>query len=200
VERGLKTEQRIGPKAYLRPGAAFAGGTLARDIDYLSKLSEKNGLPSVLLNSVKRSNDLHKGWIERTCLAAFKNLRGKKFAFLGLTYKPGTDTLRRSPAIELARTLTIKGASVSAFDPAVKSLDKKIASFISLKSGIKEAVLDCDAVVIMTEWKEFRELKNDEINIIAKRVVIDPNGFLENIFSVRGVRYISVGRAAKEIK
>ena len=108
VERGLKTESRIGPKAYLKPGVAFSGGTLARDINFLMKLSDKHKLPSYLIKAVNDSNAFHKKWIERKCSQFLGSLKKKTIAILGLTYKPGTDTLRRSLAVELANHCALK--------------------------------------------------------------------------------------------
>ncbi|EQD40130.1 UDP-glucose 6-dehydrogenase, partial [mine drainage metagenome] len=122
VERGLKTEQRIGPKAYLSPGVAFAGGTLARDIEFLKVVSQEHQLSIPLLESVKTSNDQHKGWVRHKLKALFPNLNGVVIVVWGLTYKPGTDTLRRSLAVELCDWLIEQGAKVRVHDPAVKEL------------------------------------------------------------------------------
>ena len=96
LTRGLKTEERIGPKAYLNPGNAFSGGTLARDVRFLQNMGKKNLLPLYLINSVLESNDFHKTWIQRKCKETLGDLNGKHITVLGLTYKPGTNTLRRS--------------------------------------------------------------------------------------------------------
>jgi UDPglucose 6-dehydrogenase len=125
VERGLKSESRIGPKAYLGPGGAFAGGTLARDIAFLTDLGQQNGLPMHLVPAVRASNDAHKHWPRRRLVDLLGDLRGKTIAVWGLTYKAGTDTLRRSSAIELCQWLREQGASVQAHDPAVKQLPEQ---------------------------------------------------------------------------
>lgn len=122
VERGLKTESRIGPKAYLSPGGPFAGGTLARDVEFLSDLSARNEFPASLINAIKRSNLEHKSWELRTLLNACGTIRGKKVAILGLTYKADTNTLRRSRALELAAELCGMGAQLVLWDPRVTEL------------------------------------------------------------------------------
>ena len=96
VERALKSESRIGPGAYLKPGAAFAGGTLARDIQFLTDIGEKLNIPTHLLSAVQASNNEHKNWAKRKLKSMLGSLSGKTISVLGLTYKPGTDTLRRS--------------------------------------------------------------------------------------------------------
>ena len=122
VERGLKSEQRIGPGAYLSPGGAFAGGTLARDIMILSSLARDHKVPVALVPAVRESNASHQSWPLRKLRERLGKLAGRRIALLGLTYKPGTDTLRRSAAVELALALRAEGASVAAFDPAVRAL------------------------------------------------------------------------------
>src|SRR5260221_3087317 len=101
VERGLKSEPRIGPGAYLSPGGPFAGGTLARDVVALTKIAQEKGEPIVLVPAIKLSNDQHRLWAIQKLQEELGELGGKSVAILGLTYKPGTDTLRRSLAIEL---------------------------------------------------------------------------------------------------
>ena len=109
VERGLKTEKRIGPQAYLGPGAAFAGGTLARDVVFLKALGQAAGRATPLMDGVESSNREHRGWARRRLLSLLGPLGGRTIAVWGLTYKPGTDTLRRSTAVELCRWLVRAG-------------------------------------------------------------------------------------------
>src|SRR5580704_7433678 len=120
VERGLKSEARIGPKAYLSPGGPFAGGTLARDVMTLDHLASSFGEELFLIPAIKKSNDQHKQWAIRKLREELGSLTGKRIAVLGLTYKPNTDTLRRSLAIELCRLLQTEGVEVRAFDPVAE--------------------------------------------------------------------------------
>jgi UDPglucose 6-dehydrogenase len=192
VERGLKTDIRIGTRAYLSPGAAFAGGTLARDITFLSTIES---LP--LITSVKRSNDLHKTWVLDHIHAELGRMKGRKVCVWGLTYKPGTDTLRRSSAIELCEVLAWEGVLLTAYDPAVKRLSPELSSIIALKKTAREAAADADAVVVATEWPEIREAAK---SALPQRpiVVIDPNRFLTaELADHADLRYFSVGKAAR---
>jgi UDPglucose 6-dehydrogenase len=100
VEQGLKSEVRIGKKAYLRPGSAFDGGTLARDLTYLVEKEIEYNLSSIFFSSILQSNESHKSWVVNKISEVFLSLKDKKIGILGLTYKPGTNTLRRSTAIE----------------------------------------------------------------------------------------------------
>lgn len=195
VERGLKTEERIGPKAYLTPGNAFSGGTLARDIRFLQKLGENHHLPVPLINSVLKSNDFHKTWVKRKCKDALGILKGKRISVLGLTYKAGTDTLRRSFSVELCKWLHDEGATVTAFDPAIHELPPELMNTLSLSSGIVHAVKNADCLIIATEWPVFQEIPMENLMHMRTKILIDPNGFLErNLGTAQNIRYLSVGR------
>ena len=196
VSLGLKSEPRIGPKAYLGPGGPFAGGTLARDVVTLTKLAEANGEKISVIPAIKQSNDLHRGWAFRRLQSRLGDLRGKKIAVLGLTYTTNTDTLRRSAAVELCQKLLEAGASVNAFDPAVKNLPDELSK-IQLASEIVGALNGAEAVAVCTEWPQFRQA--DWAKIIPqmrKPVFVDANRFLEKeLKSIAGVEHLSVGRA-----
>src|ERR1700730_3127184 len=198
VERGLKSEPRIGPGAYLSPGGPFAGGTLARDVVALTKIGQKQGEPLVLVPAIKLSNDQHKFWAIQKLREELGELSGKQVAILGLTYKPQTDTLRRSLAIELCRELLEAGANVRAYDPIVEKLPDDLAN-ITLSRKLEEVVADCDAVVVCTEWPEIREA--DWSAILAKTkdlLVVDANGFLATTMGNRTeVTYRQVGKPKK---
>jgi len=196
VERGLKSEARIGPKAYLGPGGAFAGGTLARDIVFLSELGQTHGVATHLLSSVKASNDAHRQWPLRRLLRLLGGVSGKKIAVWGLTYKPGTDTLRRSSAIELCQDLVAQGASVRAFDPAVKRLPLDLADRMVLSDTPLSAVEGASALVVATPWPEYREVAASEVfSRMTRTLVLDANRFLgETLGKHSEVEYLSVGR------
>jgi UDPglucose 6-dehydrogenase len=195
VERGLKTEERIGKKAYVGPGTAFAGGTLARDINFLIDLGKTHNQKTFLFKAVKESNDYHKDWIKRKSIEYLKELKGKTVAVLGLTYKAGTDTLRRSLSIELCHWLYEEGANIKAFDPKITHLPDELKEIISLQNCIKDTLSNVDCIIIATEWPLFRELDRETIESMSKSIVIDANGFLEKLFQCyKGMNYIAVGR------
>ena len=196
VSVGLKSEPRIGPKAYLGPGGPFAGGTLARDVVTLTKLAETNGEKISVIPAIKQSNDLHRGWAFQRLQSRLGDLRGKKISILGLTYTTNTDTLRRSAAIELCEQLLKAGAKVSAFDPAVKNLPLELKA-VSLAADVSSALNGADATAICTEWPQFRQA--DWAKIVPQMrqpVFVDANRFLEKeLKTVAGVEHLSVGRA-----
>lgn len=197
VSAGLKSDVRIGPKAYLAPGGPFAGGTLARDVVTLTNLAEAKNERVSVLPAIKQSNDAHRNWAFRRLQSRLGDLKNKTVAVLGLTYTPNTDTLRRSVAVELCRQLLEAGAKVVAFDPAVNSLPPEL-QFLSLAKDVPSGLNSADAAVICTEWPQFRQA--DWARIIPQmrgRVIIDPNRFLENeLKNIAGVEHLSVGRAA----
>ncbi len=196
VSVGLKSEPRIGPRAYLGAGGPFAGGTLARDVVTLSRLGEEFGEPLAVIPAIKRSNDWHRGWIFRRLQTRFGELRGRTFALLGLTYTPNTDTLRRSAAVELCLQLLAVGARVQAHDPALRELPPELAA-VQL-TALPAALDGADAVVIGTEWPEFRgALWRELLPRLRQPVVVDPNRFLEKeLLACGAVEHLSVGRPA----
>ncbi len=198
VERALKSEARIGPKAYLSPGPAFAGGTLARDVVFLSQLGVAHGVPTRLLSSVKSSNDAHRQWPQRRIEQLLPDLSGRTVAVWGLTYKPGTDTLRRSASIELCRWLNERGATVRAHDPAVRSLPASLAARIELADSAPGAVQGASALVVATPWPDYKEILPCELKArMARALVLDPGRFLfDTLGRDEGIEYVSVGTAS----
>jgi UDPglucose 6-dehydrogenase len=195
VEKGLKTDARIGPGAYLTAGNPFAGGTLARDINYLLSLGQTKQIPTHLFSGVLQSNNSHKLWARRKLSEVLGNLANRNVAILGLTYKPGTNTLRRSESVAACRWLNEQGAFVSAYDPAVKSLPEDLAGFILLASSATEALRGAHAVVIATEWPEFRAITCDDfLRHMALPEVFDPGRFLDSsLRNDKRIHYLSVG-------
>jgi UDPglucose 6-dehydrogenase len=195
VSAGLKSDVRIGSKAYLGPGGPFAGGTLARDVVTLAKLGEAKGEAINLIPAIKRSNDLHRGWAFRRLQIRLGDLRGKTIAVLGLVYTPNTDTLRRSAAVELCQQLLAAGAGVQSFDPAVKSLPAELAA-VALSPDLPSVVRSADAAVVCTEWSQFRHAPWAElIARMRQPVIVDANRFLEaQLQPLPGVEHLSVGQ------
>lgn len=191
VERGLKTESRIGPKAYLAPGGAFAGGTLARDVAFLTTIGARHDLALPLLAGVRPSNEAHKKWALRRLTERLGTLAGKTVAVWGLTYKPGTDTLRRSASVELCRDLANAGAKVVAWDPAVRDVGDLP---ITLATSAAAALFGASALVIATEWPELAQVDLATcLPAMHKRLVLDANRFLAKQFGAHDAEYYAVG-------
>ena len=197
VETGLKSETRIGPAAYLSPGAAFAGGTLARDIEFLKYIGSLNNLVNPLISAVRKSNDEHKKWIQRRLFAVLGGLKGKRVAVWGLTYKPGTNTLRRSLSVEMCNWLQEQGAEIAVHDPSKCELpDNWLGEVVRSKTPL-EALEGACALVIATQWPEYREINVSDVeNIVGQLAVFDSNRFLSDFNKSPVISYYSVGVGA----
>ena len=197
VETGLKSETRIGPAAYLSPGAAFAGGTLARDIEFLKDIGSSNNLVNPLISAVRKSNDEHKKWIQRRLFAVLGGLKGKRVAVWGLTYKPGTNTLRRSLSVEMCNWLQEQGAEIAVHDPSKCELpDNWLGEVVRSKTPL-EALEGACALVIATQWPEYREINVSDVeNIAGQLAVFDSNRFLSDFNKSSVISYYSVGVGA----
>jgi UDPglucose 6-dehydrogenase len=195
VERGLKSEPRIGPKAYLRPGAAIAGGTLARDVVFLEGLGADGAVETPLLGSIIPSNRVHTHWPERALERLVGDVRGATVAVWGLAYTAGTDTLRRSASLELCRVLAAQGAVVRAFDPAVSRLPGPDAGTTELARSPVDALRGARALVVMTPWPEFLAVAADVlVGAMSEAVVVDPAGTVsETLGRDSRIRYVKVG-------
>jgi UDPglucose 6-dehydrogenase len=197
VERGLKSERRIGPHAYLSPGAAFAGGTLARDVVFLRDLGRWLECQTPLMDGVDESNRSHRGWAGQRLAREFPSLSGQTVAVWGLTYKAGTDTLRRSAAIELCRWLTEQGVVVRAHDPAAKGMPE-MQGLTRVETPLA-AARGAGALVVATEWPIYRSVApGDLIEAMPSGLVVDANLFLgPSLGADPRFRVISVGRGGR---
>ncbi len=199
VERGLKTEGRIGPRAYLSPGPPFAGGTLARDLRFLAGFGKDLGVATPLMEGVLASNDAHRGWLRERIAALLAGTAQPTVAVLGLTYKPGTDTLRRSTSVELCSWLHGRGVRVQAHDPAIRGLPPELQGTMVLCDTPQQALAGADLAVVATEWPEYRALPPAHLAGRMRRSrVVDQTWFLaETLARAPGVQYFAPGRAEK---
>lgn len=197
VERGLKSDPRIGPGAYIRPGPAFAGGTLARDVNFLRALAGKYDLTLPVIDGIYASNRAHGQWAYRQLRRKLQPLSGRTIGVLGLAYKPGTSALRRSPSVELIQALLKDGAHVRAFDPHVSSLPNELKS-VRLCTDARSVATGADALVVGNESPEFRSLSTDDIaSVMTGRIVLDAGRFLAPAFAADSrFSLISVGRVS----
>lgn len=195
VERGLRSEPRIGPRAYVSPGPPFAGGTLARDVRILAQLAAEHGLPTPIMEAIWDSNRLHQSWVRDRVAELIAGVDNPRVALLGLTYKPGTDTLRRSAALELAQWLSERQIAVKAFDPAISRLPEDMNVPIHLAGGLNAALAGADVAVLATAWPEFRSLTAEQIvGSMRHPRLVDQTGFLGSVASDPRITYVRVGR------
>jgi UDPglucose 6-dehydrogenase len=198
VERGLKSDVRVGPKAYVRAGEAFAGGTLARDLTFLRELGSRAGIPLDQVSGTATSNERHRDWVFERIRAIRDGRRLQRIALLGLVYKPGTDTLRASNSVSLARRLTQTGALVAAYDPAIVPDDSRLAGVVEIAASAEAALDGADAAVVATPWPVFRDIEPQHFARLREHTVIDESRFLEErLAGLDGLHYIAFGRPGR---
>ena len=195
VERGLKSEMRIGPKAYLSPGGPFAGGTLARDVEFLNILSKENVLCTPLLSSIKRSNDEHKKWIYRKLKNYFpSSMEGISVAMWGLSYKAGTSTLRRSLALDLCDWLLSRFAKVTVYDPAITKRPEILPDLITLEYEALDAVKGARVLIVNTDSPEFKKAAKVLLDVALDNIIVfDANRYIKSVIENQNIEYVAVG-------
>jgi UDPglucose 6-dehydrogenase len=198
VARGIGMDNRIGSK-FLHAGPGFGGSCFPKDTRALIKTAEDHDAPLRILEAVNAVNENRKRAMARKVASLFGgNIRGKTIAVLGLTFKPNTDDMREAPSIPLITALTDMGAIVRAFDPVGMQLAKLEMPDIAYSADAYECANGADALVIVTEWEQFRALDLDRLKReMARPVVVD----LRNIYQPdeltgRGFLYQSIGRPA----
>jgi UDPglucose 6-dehydrogenase len=199
IARGIGLDNRIGSK-FLHAGPGFGGSCFPKDTRALIKTAQDHDAPLRIVEAVNAVNDTRKRAMARKVAAPFGgNLRGKIVAVLGLTFKPNTDDMREAPSIPLITALRDMGATVRAFDPVGMEPARAEMPDIEYYEDPYSCADGADALVIVTEWEQFRALDLDRLKReMACPVVVD----LRNIYSPedltnRGFLYQSVGRAGK---
>jgi UDPglucose 6-dehydrogenase len=197
VEAALRSEARIGSRAYLHPGSAFGGGTLARDLVFMTKIAEDLQLVVPLLSGVKRSNDYHRGWAFRQLRRRIRRLDEAVIAVWGLSYKPGTSLVRRSIAIELCNLLAEAGATLRVHDPVITRLPAEITGSALMAASPLEACEGADALVVATEGSDYAQVTSaDVVKAMKTPLVIDPNGFMKKLLEHPAIELVTVGRSS----
>ena len=198
VARGIGLDNRIGPK-FLHPGPGFGGSCFPKDSVALIKTAHDHDISLRIVEAVVTVNETRKRAMARKVAAALGgSLRGKIIAVLGLTFKPDTDDMREAPSIALITGLQDLGATVRAFDPAGMEQAKKILPEVIYSEGPYECAEGAEALIIVTEWEQFRALDLTVLKqVMARPVIVD----LRNIYSSaeiirHGFTYASVGLGA----
>jgi UDPglucose 6-dehydrogenase len=181
VGQALKLDKRIGKSALLMPGLGFSGGTLARDVRQLQAFASQLGHKAPLLDAIF---DVNEGTFDEAVALVEKRLgrlEGKTIGLLGLTYKAGTSTVRRSPALKVLERLTRRGAKCIAFDPQADEGElRESALKVDRAPSVAALAQRADALVLLTEWPEFRELDWAALaKAMARPVVVDTKNYLD---------------------
>jgi UDPglucose 6-dehydrogenase len=167
-------------------------------VRFLAAAGERSGTPTPLLEGVRRSNERHTAWLQEKVRAALGGARDPVAAVLGLTYKPGTSTLRRSASVALCRWLRAEGVSVRAHDPAVAGPPPEMDGLgVVLCGSPNEAVRGADVAVVATDWPEYQRLgPEDFLRAMRRPQVIDPGWFLAATLAPEPrITYVATGRA-----
>jgi UDPglucose 6-dehydrogenase len=199
VAKGIGLDGRIGRK-FLHAGPGYGGSCFPKDCLALVRTAQEAGAPATLVETTVKVNDRRKERMAaRVIRACGGSVEGKTIAVLGLTFKPNTDDMRESPSLTLIPALRQAGATIRAFDPEGMAEAKKLLDGIGFCNGAYDAMDGADALVIVTEWNEFRALDLKRVRALLRSpTVID----LRNIYkpadmAEEGFYYVSVGRPAR---
>lgn len=196
VAKGIGLDQRIGPK-FLHPGPGYGGSCLPKDTKALLKMAAEHGVELGIVDAAVRANERQWESMTKKIRDAMGSLKGKTIAILGLSFKPNTDDLRDAPSLNIIKKLLKEEVRIRAYDPVSMKGAMSILSEITCCKDPYEAVKDANALVIVTEWNQFRNLELDRL----KRLLKEPYFFdLRNIYEPqklkkKGFKYFCVGRS-----
>jgi UDPglucose 6-dehydrogenase len=200
VARGIGLDNRIGPK-FLHAGPGYGGSCFPKDTLALLQTAESAGVDQRIVRTTVEVNDQRKVQMaERVARALGGDVAGKRVAILGLAFKPNTDDMREAPSIPIVNTLVKRGANVVAFDPVAREQAEKVLEGVEFASDAYGAAEGADALVIVTEWDEFRALDLARIaGALRGNILVD----LRNVYDrteaeEAGLTYFGVGRGSYE--
>jgi UDPglucose 6-dehydrogenase len=201
VRKGIGSDPRIGPQ-FLYAGAGYGGSCFPKDVKALIRIGQDNGMQLGVLQAVEEANERQKHVLVERVLARFgDDLKGRTFAIWGLAFKPNTDDMREAPSRVIIEQLVRRGATVQAYDPVAMPEAKRLLdgtpglSFVDHQS---DALEGADALLIVTEWKEFRTPDFDRIKATLKQpLILDGRNLYEPaLMREFGIDYVGVGRGA----
>jgi UDPglucose 6-dehydrogenase len=195
VARAMGLDGRIGSK-FLHPGPGYGGSCFPKDVVALLALAKRNNYDFHILGAVDAANQRQRELMVAKIQGAVGDLSGTTLACLGLSFKPNTDDIREAPALTILPALQKLGASIRAYDPAAMGHAQAALPGVSLCADPYEAITGCDAVVLMTEWNQFRNLDLERVKSLLRRpTFVD----LRNVYDPQRMRelgfaYVGVGR------
>jgi UDPglucose 6-dehydrogenase len=193
----MQADQRIGPH-FLSPGLGYGGSCFPKDTEALAAASAAAGVPFLLLEATIEANRQRVPRLIERMREVLGDLGGRTIAVLGLSFKPNTDDIRESKAMELVRALVAEGVQVRAYDPAAMPNASQVLAGITYCQNAYEAAQGADALVVATEWNEFRMLDLGRVRgLLRQPVVFDGrNIHVPDHMARLGFRYVSVGRTS----
>ena len=198
VARGIGLDKRIGSK-FLHPGPGYGGSCFPKDTLALIETSKRNKTNISIVETVVKYNQQRKYDMAEKIITILKSgYENKKVSILGLAFKPETDDMRDSPCLDIIPRLQEKGIQISAFDPVAMNEAKKILKDIEFAKNMYSCLKDSDALVILTEWNEFRSLSPSQLNGMKGNILIDMRNALNpNSFKRSKFHLIQIGRSAE---
>jgi UDPglucose 6-dehydrogenase len=195
VSQGMGLDPRIG-SAFLNPGIGFGGFCFPKDVQAFIRIAEKSGCDFALLKEVEKINQQRIAHFVEKIRKELWSIKGKKIAVWGLAFKPNTDDIRFAPSIPLIQTLLAEGAILSAYDPAAMAKTRDGLAAVNYCKDPYEAAQGTDAVLIVTEWDEFRSIDFQRLaQVVERRLIIDGrNVFNPADMAAHGFHYLSIGR------
>lgn len=199
VRNGIGSDSRIGYK-FIYPGVGYGGSCFPKDVKALIKIAEEVGMKARVLQAVEAVNDDQKKWLAEKVMKHFgENLAGKTFAIWGLSFKPRTDDMREAPSREIINLLTNAGAKIVAYDPVAMEEAERIFAdnqSVSFAEGNYEALNGADALLLITEWNQFRNPDFQAIKDRLKQPVIfdGRNQYNPSELKELGFTYFAIGR------
>jgi UDPglucose 6-dehydrogenase len=195
VAEGMGLDKRIG-KSFLNAGIGYGGYCFPKDVAAFIKMAEELGYDFQLLKAVQSINNAQRQQVVRKLRDKLWNLKGKTVSVLGLSYKPDTDDMREAPAVYIIRELIEQGVNVKAFDPQAMEVAKTLLPDIEYCQSAYEAAKGCDALLILTEWGEFKNLDLTMIKQLLKQpIIVDGrNIFDPKVMQEYGFIYAAIGR------
>lgn len=195
VAEGMGLDPRIG-RAFLNAGVGYGGFCFPKDLQAFIHIAEKTGYDFKLLKCVEEINDFQRGHIVQKMKKALWVLDGKTIGVLGLSFKPDTDDMRFAPSVEIINKLKSEGARIRAYDPVAVHEAKKFLNDVKFCSDVYETAEGADALLLITEWKEFREIDWKKIKAVMKNpAVFDGRNFLNaDALAQFGFSYAGMGR------
>ncbi|WP_297720228.1 UDP-glucose/GDP-mannose dehydrogenase family protein [uncultured Porphyromonas sp.] len=196
VRQGIGSDSRIGSK-FLFPGCGYGGSCFPKDVKALISTGKKHGYDMRIVEAVEAVNESQKNILFEKFKAHFNgNIKGKKIALWGLSFKPGTDDMREAPALVLIDSLINAGCSVIAYDPiAMDEAKRRLGDIITYAGNLYDSTIGADAIFHVTEWKEFRIPNWDKIKTLVNNpLVIDGrNVFDREELNNKGFQYLNIG-------
>lgn len=196
VAQGMGLDPRIGP-AFLNPGIGFGGFCFPKDVQAFIRIAEKSGCDFSLLREVEKINQSRVQHFVEKIRKELWVVRGKRIAVWGLAFKPNTDDVRFAPSLSLVTALLNEGAMVHAYDPKATEKARAVLPNVTYCGDAYEAAAGADAILIVTEWDEFRRMDWKRLlSTVEQPLVIDGrNAFSPGEITCNGFRYVSIGRA-----